>query len=69
MSKQEIVASMKPLTVIVNGVGIVATPKVFSTGSIGYNVTGKVPVELPDGTMGKLQVTGNLILVGSKDME
>jgi len=36
-------------------------PKVFSTGSVGYNFTGKVNIELS-----QCQVSGNVIVIGSK---
>jgi hypothetical protein len=66
MTNQEFVTSARPVVVTINGVPIQATPKEFSTGSVGYNINGKVPIQLPDGTVGKLQVSGNLVLVGSK---
>lgn len=45
----------------------VGTPRRFSTGSMGWNVTGKVVVVTPDGTMHRCQLTGNVVIVGSKE--
>ena len=49
------------ISVSVEGQGVVGTIREFSTGSIGYNVNGKVVI---DGH--KCQVTGNIVIVGSK---
>lgn len=67
MTKNAFVAGAAPLTVNIAGTPLVANPKAFSTGSVGYNVNGKVPVQLPDGTVVRLQVSGNLTVIGSKD--
>ncbi len=67
MKKSDFVKTAKPLVVTVNGVPIEAKPRKNSTGSVGYNINGKVPITLPDGTVGKLQVSGNLTVVGSKE--
>jgi hypothetical protein len=68
-TKSSFLESAKQLAVTVHGTTLYAEPKQFSTGSVGYNVTGKVPVTLPDGTVVKLQVSGNLTVIGSKDWQ
>ncbi len=37
----------------------------FSSGSVGFNMSGKIDVNV-GGKTGRMQVTGNLILIGSK---
>ena len=63
MSKSQFVTSAPEITPLISGQPIAATRKKFSTGSVGYNLNGKVT--LADGT--RLQVTGNAIVIGSKD--
>lgn len=67
MSKQEFLANAKPIILTVNGIPLTANPKKFSTGSVGYQATGKAPIQLPDGSVAKLQIGSNLTLIGSKD--
>ncbi len=43
-----------------------AEPRVFSTGSYGYNLNGKTNLPLKDG-IGKIQMSVNLTVVNSKD--
>ena len=62
MSKSQFVTKAPEITPIISGQSIAATPRKFSTGSVGYNLNGKVT--LSDGT--GLQVTGNAIVIGSK---
>ena len=54
------------LEVQISGQTVRAIPKVFSTGSIGWFLTGKV--EITEGELAgeRLQVSGNAIVVGSK---
>jgi hypothetical protein len=61
-TKKDWVASAKPIAIQVEGQSVVCTPRQFSSGSVGYNASGKV---LIDGH--KVQVGGNLVVVGSKD--
>ena len=49
------------LTVTIDGQTVLAKPKRFSTGSVGYNVTGKVTINGRE-----VQVSGNLIEIKSK---
>ena len=53
------VKEMLPVTV--DGQSLTATFKQFSTGSLGWNISGKVIV---DGA--KCQVSGNIVIIGSK---
>ena len=63
MSKSQFVTSAPEISPLISGQPIAATRKKFSTGSVGYNLNGKVT--LADGT--RLQVTGNAIVIGSKE--
>jgi hypothetical protein len=63
MSKTQFVTQAPQITPTISGQSIGATARKFSTGSVGYNLNGKVT--LADGT--RLQVTGNAIVIGSKD--
>jgi|APGre2960657373_1045057.scaffolds.fasta_scaffold26193_2 hypothetical protein len=63
MSKNQFVSQAPVLSPTISGQTIAATARKFSTGSVGYNLNGKVV--LADGT--RLQVTGNAIVIGSKD--
>jgi hypothetical protein len=69
MTKKEFVSIAPSLPVVINGTTLEALPRINSTGSVGYNVNGKVLVKLPNGQLVKLQVSGNLTVVGSKDGE
>jgi hypothetical protein len=65
MSKEQFVRSAPELTANINGHALVAQPREFSTGSVGYLINGKIT--LPDGT--RLQVSGNAVAIGSKNWE
>jgi hypothetical protein len=67
MTKTEFTRTSKPLGVSVGGQILQATPRAFSTGSVGWFLSGKVNVQLPNGEIAKLQVSGNLVVVGSKE--
>lgn len=57
----------RSLTVVINGVPHVAELKEFSTGSLGYNLSGKMTVMIGD-TPCQVQIGVNLTLVGSKEL-
>jgi hypothetical protein len=57
----------KPVTVIVNGVELLATPKEFSTGSLGWYLNGKTNLDV-GGTSVPVQIGMNLTIVGSKEL-
>ena len=65
MSKEQFVRSAPELTANINAHALVAQPREFSTGSVGYLINGKIT--LPDGT--RLQVSGNAVAIGSKNWE
>lgn len=47
---------------------VIADPKVFSTGSVGFYLNAKVPVTLADGSQVMLQLGGNFIVANSKEL-
>jgi hypothetical protein len=67
MSKAEFTANAKPITVTIDGQPQSADPRTFSTGSVGWNVNGKVQVALPNGQVVRCQCSLNLTAVGSKE--
>ena len=64
ISKKEWLAKAQPISIQVGTTGqsVIATPRQFASGSVGYYASGKV---LVDGH--KVSVGGNLVVVGSKD--
>jgi hypothetical protein len=66
MSKSEFTANAKPLTVTIDGQTHIAEPKVFSTGSVGWNVNSKALITLPNGQTVRCQVSFNLTAIASK---
>lgn len=60
-------AAAKPVSVVVNGVELIAAPKEFSTGSLGWYLNGKTNIDV-GGTMVPVQIGMNLTIVGSKEL-
>jgi len=52
------------ITVVIDGQSVVGDKKEYSSGSVGWNVTGKVVIS---GV--KCQVSANIIIVGSKSVK
>ena len=67
MTKRDFTTTARPVHVTIAGQTLQAMPKEFSTGSVGFHLNGKVTVQLPNGEIAKLQVNGNLVIVGSKE--
>lgn len=65
VTKEEFLASAKPLMVSVNGVPMVASVKEFSSGSFGWYLNGKTAVDV-NGTPVSVQLGFNLTAIGSK---
>ena len=59
---------VQPLTVTVNGIPMSATPMVFSTGTVGWNINGKVQKELSTGDCITMQASGNVFVPKSKEL-
>jgi hypothetical protein len=58
----------KELKVTIAGVPMTAEPKEFSTGSLGWNINGKVQLDV-GGRLVLCQVGLNLTVVGSKSAQ
>jgi hypothetical protein len=54
-------------TPTVVAVDLQGKPKTFSTGTVGYHVTGKAEVRLPDGSVETLQVSTGAYVCKSKE--
>lgn len=68
ITREEFKKHASELVVEVGGSKLSARPREFSSGSFGYNVNGKVFIEI-NGKMVKAQVSGNITIVNSKDAE
>lgn len=64
--KKDFLTGAEPMTVEVAGQAFQLSPREFSTGSVGYNASGKVSV-LVDGKVVPLQVNLLLTVIGSKE--
>ncbi|VTR97862.1 hypothetical protein [Tuwongella immobilis] len=67
VTRQQFRDSAKPVTVMVGNVPLVADPKEFSTGSLGWYLNGKTMIEI-DGVPVSVQIGLNLTVVGSKEL-
>jgi hypothetical protein len=57
----------KPMEVVINGVPMTAVVKEFSTGSLGWNINGKMTINVGDIPV-TVQVGMNMTIVGSKEL-
>ncbi|HEY8506081.1 MAG TPA: hypothetical protein VIL46_15955 [Gemmataceae bacterium] len=67
ISRSQFRSAAKPVTVTIGGVPLVADPKEFSTGSLGWYLNGKTMIEI-DGVPVAVQIGLNLTVVGSKEL-
>ena len=67
VSRQQFRDAAKPVTVSVGSIPLVADPKEFSTGSLGWYLNGKTVIEI-DGVPVSVQIGLNLTIVGSKEL-
>jgi len=67
IGRKEFLGKAKPLTILINGVPLLAEVKDFSTGSLGWYLNTKTIVEI-DGQFVPVQINASLILVGSKEL-
>jgi hypothetical protein len=66
ISREDFLAKAEPIKFELNGVPLIAEPREFSTGSFGWYLNSKAPVQV-DGKNLTLQVGMNIIVVGSKE--
>ena len=67
VTREQFLANAKSIQVVINGVPMTAEVKEFSSGSLGWNISDKVTVEIA-GTGCKVQVGLNLTVIGSKEL-
>lgn len=67
ITRQQFRDAAKPVSITINGVPQLADVKEFSTGSLGWYLNGKIPLEV-DGKVVQVQVGLNLTIVGSKEL-
>lgn len=67
VTREEFRKDAKPLEVIINGVPLLAEVKEFSTGSLGWYLSGKTTCKIGDQAV-PVQIGLNLTIVGSKEL-
>jgi hypothetical protein len=67
VTRQQFTQTAKPIEVVINGVPMTAVVKEFSTGSLGWNINGKLTINVGD-TPVTVQVGMNMTIVGSKEL-
>jgi hypothetical protein len=67
ITREQFRKGAKPATITVNGTPMVAMPKEFSTGSLGWYLNGKTTMEV-DGKNVEVQLGFNLTIVNSKEL-
>ncbi len=67
VTREQFREGAKPIEVVINGVPMVASPKEFSTDSLGYYLNGKTVIKIGDVAC-SVQIGCNLTLVGSKEL-
>lgn len=67
VSRAQFRAQAQPVEVVINGIPMTADVKEFSTGSLGWYLTGKTNLKVGDKSV-SVQIGMNLTVVGSKDL-
>ena len=67
VSREQFIDNAKSVQVTIAGVPMLATVKQFSTGSLGWYLTGKTVVEV-DGVAVPVQIGLQLTCIGSKEL-
>jgi hypothetical protein len=67
VTREQFRTGAKAVPISIGGTTMLAEPKEFSTGSLGWYLNGKVVIEI-DGTPVSVQVGLNLTVVGSKEL-
>ncbi len=66
MTKDQFGQSAKPLRVLIDETAVLANPKRFSTGSVGWNANAKTQI-IVNGEALEIQVGINLTVIGTKN--
>jgi len=67
VTRQQFKDNAKAIEVVINGQKMIAEPREFSTGSLGWNINGKLVVQIGE-TPVTVQVGLNLTLLGSNEL-
>ena len=67
VTRQQFKQTAKAIEVVIDGQKMIAEPREFSTGSLGWNINGKITLQVGE-TRVTVQVGMNLTLVGSKEL-
>jgi hypothetical protein len=67
ISRGQFRAKAKAVTVVINGVPLIAEAREFSTKSLGWYLNGKTSIEI-DGVPVSVQIGLNMTIVGSKEL-
>jgi hypothetical protein len=67
VTRQQFKDNAKPIEVVIDGQKMIAEPREFSTGSLGWNINGKITLMVGEVRV-SVQVGMNLTLVGSKEL-
>jgi hypothetical protein len=67
VSRGEFTEKAKPLEVVIDGNKMIAAPREFSTGSLGWNISNKTTLMIGDKPV-TVQIGLNVTVVGSKEL-
>lgn len=67
VTRAEFTEKATPVEVVINGIPMTADVKEFSTGSLGWYLTGKTNLKVGEKTV-SVQIGMNLTIVGSKEL-
>jgi hypothetical protein len=67
VTREQFKKSAKSVEVVIDGQKMIAAAREFSTGSLGWNINGKMTIQVGD-TPVTVQVGMNLTVVGSKEL-
>lgn len=67
ITREQFRTGAKAISIAIAGSPMLAEPKEFSTGSLGWYLNGKTVVEI-DGVAVSVQIGMNLTIVGSKEL-
>ncbi len=67
ITRADFEANAQPVEITINGIPMVADPKSFSTGSLGWYLNGKQSIKVGDKSV-SVQIGMNLTIVGSKEL-
>ena len=67
ITRAQFLQAAKPVEVIIDGNKMIAAAREFSTGSLGWNISNKMTIQIGDKAV-TVQVGLNLAIVGSKEL-